>query len=86
MRHILLPIYQLFALINPIRDKGKLAAAFGSFGWSGEGIKIISTNFTNLKLKLFDEGLMVRFTPHDEVLERCVKYGKAFGEKLLMKE
>ncbi len=85
-QNILLPVFQLFALINPIRDKGKLAAAFGSFGWSGEGVKIINTNFTNLKLKLFDEGLTVRFTPHKEILEKCVNYGKAFGEKLLRKE
>jgi len=28
-QNILLPIYQVFAVINPIRDKGKLAAAFG---------------------------------------------------------
>ena len=85
-QNILLPIFQLFALINPIRDKGKLAASFGSFGWSGEGVKIINNNMTNLKLKLFDEGLMIRFTPHQDALEKCVIYGKAFGDKLLNKE
>ena len=53
-QNILLPIYQVFALINPIRDRGKLAAAFGSFGWSGEGNKLINSNLVNLKLKLFD--------------------------------
>ncbi len=35
-QNILPQIYQIFATINPIRDKGKLAAAFGSYGWSGE--------------------------------------------------
>jgi flavorubredoxin len=35
---------------------------------------------------LFDEGLMVKFTPHRETLEKCVEYGKAFGVKLLEKE
>ena len=85
-QNILLPVFQLLSLINPIRDKGKLAAAFGSYGWSGEGVKIINTIFINLKLKLFDEGLMVRFTPHNEILEKCVNYGKSLGEKLLRKE
>jgi NADH oxidase (H2O-forming) len=85
-QNILLPVFQMFALINPIRDKGKLAGTFGSFGWSGEGVKIMNTNLTNLKLKLFDEGLMIRFTPHDEVLKKCVDYGKAFGETLLKME
>jgi NADH oxidase (H2O-forming) len=85
-QNILLPIYQVFALANPIRDKGKLAAAFGSYGWSGEAAKLINSNLTNLKFKLFDEGLMVKFTPHNDTLEKCVEYGKAFGLKLLEKE
>jgi NADH oxidase (H2O-forming) len=85
-QNILLPIYQVFALINPIRDRGKLAAAFGSYGWSGEGTKLINSNLANLKLKLMDEGLQVKFTPHNEMLEKCVTYGKAFGIKLLTRE
>jgi NADH oxidase (H2O-forming) len=85
-QNILLPVYQLFALINPIRDRGKLAAAFGSYGWSGEGNKLINSNLLNLKLKLFDEGLQVRFTPHEPTFDKCIEYGKAFGLKLLEKE
>lgn len=85
-QNILLPVYQVFALANPVRDKGKLAAAFGSYGWSGEAARLINSNLVNLKFKLFDEGLMVKFTPHKENLEKCIEYGKAFGYKLLQKE
>ena len=85
-QNILLPIYQVFAMANPIRDKGKLAASFGSYGWSGEATRIINTNLANLKFRLFDEGLMVKFTPHKENLDRCFEYGRAFGNKLLEKE
>ena len=85
-QNILLPIYQVFAMINPIRDRGKPAAAFGSYGWSGEGTKLINSNLANLKLKLVDEGLQVKFTPHNEMLEKCVAYGRSFGAKLLNKE
>ena len=62
---------------------GKLAAAFGSYGWSGEGTRLISSNLANLKFRLFDEGLSVKFTPHQDALEKCVEYGKAFGMKML---
>jgi len=85
-QNILLPVYQVFALINPIRDRGKLAASFGSYGWSGEGTKLINSNLANLKLKLIDEGLQVKFTPHNETLEKCIAYGRAFGIKLLNPE
>jgi flavorubredoxin len=82
-QNILLPIYQVFALINPIRDRNKMAAAFGSYGWSGEGAKIMTSAMNALKLNVIDEGLMVKFTPHDQVREQCVAYGRNFGEKFL---
>jgi len=82
-QNILPQIYNLFATINPIRDKGKLAAAFGSYGWSGEASKMIESNFTMLKLKLFDQNLMVKFKPHEPEFERCFAFGKAFAEKMI---
>ncbi|MCX6231674.1 MAG: FprA family A-type flavoprotein [Bacteroidetes bacterium] len=85
-QNILLPIYTLFATINPIRDKGKLAGAFGSYGWSGEGAKIIESNLSNLKLNFFGESLFVKFTPHNEQLIKSLEYGQAFGEKMLEKK
>ena len=85
-QNILLQVYQLFALLNPIRDKGKLAASFGSYGWSGEGVKIMNANLTNLKLKVVDEGLAIKFMPHNEMVDQCVAFGRSFGEKLLKKE
>ena len=82
-QNILLPIYKLFALINPLRDKGKLAAAFGSYGWSGENRQMIETNLRNLKLNLFDEGIFVKFTPDADEVQKCIDYGKSFAEALL---
>ncbi len=82
-QNILLPVYQVFALINPIRDRNKLAGAFGSYGWSGEGAKIITSALAGLKLAVYDEGLMVRFTPHNEVIQKCVEWGRGFGKEFL---
>ncbi|MDP1621119.1 MAG: FprA family A-type flavoprotein [Bacteroidales bacterium] len=82
-QNILLPVYQVFALINPIRDRNKPAAAFGSYGWSGEGAKIMTSAMRNLKLRVVDEGLMVKFTPHSEIQEKCIAYGRKFGKQML---
>jgi NADH oxidase (H2O-forming) len=84
-QNILMPVYQVFALINPIRDRGKPAAAFGSYGWSGEGPKLMSTILSNLKLDVADDGLMVKFTPHDKVEAKCIAYGLEFGKRILAK-
>jgi flavorubredoxin len=82
-QNILLPIYKLFALINPLRDKGKLAGAFGSYGWSGENKQMIETNLKNLKLNLLEEGIFVKFTPDAEDEEKCLQFGRIFGNALL---
>ena len=85
-QNILLPIYKIFAVINPYRDKGKLAGAFGSYGWSGENRKLLESNLTNLKLKFFGEGVFLKFTPNEQQLKECVQYGKDFGKELLSKD
>jgi flavorubredoxin len=85
-QNILLPVYKLFATINPLRDKGKLAGAFGSYGWSGENRKMLESNLTNLKLNYFGEGLFVKFTPSGEEIQKCTEYGRAFGKALLNQE
>ena len=82
-QNILLPVYKVFALINPIRDKGKPAAAFGSFGWSGEARQMIKTNLENLKLKVFDDGVFVKFTPGDVANQQAYDFGKSFGAEVI---
>ena len=82
-QNILLPVYKLFSVISPLRDKGKLAGGFGSYGWSGESKDLIKSNLDNLKLKYFGEGVFVKFSPDMEEQQQAVDYGKAFGEALL---
>jgi NADH oxidase (H2O-forming) len=82
-QNILLPVYKLFALVNPIRDRFKLAAAFGSYGWSGEGVAIIEAVMRTLKLKVFEDSAAVKFRPDTNQSEELEGFGKCFGDKLL---
>ncbi len=82
-QNILPQIFNVFALISPIRDKGKLAGAFGSYGWSGEAENIITNNFEALKLSYVGSSLFIKFTPHDDALEKAYDYGRSFAEKML---
>ncbi len=81
-QNTLLPVYKLFSVINPIRDKGKPAAAFGSFGWSGEAVKLIEDHLRNLKLQVTSEGQKARFRPNHDESERLVKFGEDFARTL----
>lgn len=77
-QNTLLPVYKLFSVINPIRDKGKPAAAFGSFGWSGEAVKLIEDHLRNLKLKVVGEGQTARFFPNSKETESLIRFGEEF--------
>lgn len=81
-QNILLPVYKLFAVISPVRDKGKVAGGFGSYGWSGEGAALIKNALTSLKLKYFEKGVFVKFSPNKQELEQSFEYGKALGAKI----
>jgi flavorubredoxin len=80
-QNTLLPVYTLFALINPLRDKGKLAGAFGSYGWSGEAPKIITETLRNLKLKIFEESASFKFLPSGDKESNLKEFGKKFAQK-----
>jgi flavorubredoxin len=75
------PVLTLFSVINPIRDKGKLAGSFGSFGWSGEAPKIIIENLRNLKLKIFEEPAAFKFLPSGQKEEMLKEFGRRFALK-----
>jgi flavorubredoxin len=85
-QNILLPVYRMFAVISPIRDKGKIAGSFGSYGWSGEALKLINSNLENLKLNVHGSGVFIKFTPHENEFEKCIEYGKEIGEKIAVME
>jgi NADH oxidase (H2O-forming) len=78
-----LPVYKLFAMINPLRDRGKLAGAFGSYGWSGESPRIIQENFRLLKFNVFEETAAFKFSPGGSKTEELKEFGRKFGKKFL---
>jgi flavorubredoxin len=82
-QNTLLPVYKLFALINPLRDRGKLGGAFGSYGWSGESPKIILENLRLLKLKIFEESAAFKFSPGGAKEENLRDFGRNFAKRFM---
>ncbi|WAC09161.1 MAG: FprA family A-type flavoprotein [Thermodesulfobacteriota bacterium] len=64
------------------KPKNKIAAAFGSYGWSGEAVKIITKAFDEMKFNVIDPGLMVQYVPNQETFEACFQLGKKIGRAL----
>ncbi len=62
----------------------KLASAFGSYGWSGEGVGHITERLKQLKMKIYDEeGFRVKFKPSHIQLRDAFEFGYGFGLSVL---
>jgi flavorubredoxin len=79
-QNTLFPVYKLFSVINPLRDKSKVAGSFGSYGWSGEAPKIIAETLRNLKLRIFEDQAAMKFFPGEEKETELREFGKKFAE------
>ncbi len=62
-----------------LKPKNKIGAAFGSYGWSGEAVKLIEDELKAMKIDLVQPGLKVPFVPEKSVLDTCREFGRAIG-------
>lgn len=79
---LLEPIRDILSKLNPIIHGGKLAAAFGSYGWSGEAVPRMETRMKELNMRLYPS-LKINFKPSDEELNEAYEFGLNFGKVLL---
>lgn len=79
------PIWDLTTSIFAGTHGGKLASAFGSYGWSGEGVPHIMERLKQLHMRTVD-GLRIRFKPGETDLVEAFEFGYNFGCLLQNKE
>ncbi len=66
-----------------LKPFNKLGAAFGSFGWSGEAVGLMSDILTELKFEMVEEGMKHKYVPTEEVLAACAEMGRRIAGKVL---
>ncbi|MDR1531717.1 MAG: FprA family A-type flavoprotein [Clostridiales bacterium] len=75
----LAPVWELLTALNPVVHGGRIAGAFGSYGWSGEAVPNIMQRFAQLRFKTPLEGLRVNLRPTEADLVQAFEYGKKFA-------
>ena len=76
-------IWTILSSLNPVIHKGLPVSCFGSYGWSGEGLKNINERYKQLKLNIVSEPLGIVFKPSEENLEAAYNFGLDFAKKVL---
>ncbi len=72
--------------MSGLRPTNKIGAAFGSFGWSGESVKLLNKAMEEMKFDIVDDGLRIKYVPEADHLTQCVELGRKVGKALKEKE
>jgi len=62
--------------------KNKKAAAFGTYGWSGESVKIITEKLKEAGFEIAHDGLRANWNPDQQAIQGCIALGKEVAVKL----
>ncbi|NLN81018.1 MAG: anaerobic nitric oxide reductase flavorubredoxin [Clostridiales bacterium] len=72
----------ILELMRGMKFKKKKAAAFGSYGWSGEAVKIINEELEKAGFEVVDTGYRATWLPDENQLEQIREYGKQLATRL----
>ena len=63
--------------------KGKIGAAFGSYGWSDEVPNMILEIMKNrFEMDVVEPALLIKYTPDEKGLEECKNFGINIAKKI----
>ncbi|MEI6845809.1 MAG: flavodoxin domain-containing protein [Candidatus Firestonebacteria bacterium] len=70
------------AFLKGMKPKGRIGAAFGSYGWSGGAAKSIEEVLTGAGINIVQPFMQCQFVPDKEELKKLFEYGVEFGKKI----
>jgi flavorubredoxin len=73
-------VSDILTYMKGLKPKNKIGAAFGSYGWSGESVKLIKAELEAMKFGIIEPNLKIQYVPDDEGLESCMAFGRQIGQ------
>lgn len=66
--------------LQELKFKNKVAGVFGSYGWSGEGNKVLREELTKAGFKVIDKEIKASWMPDEEFLAHTIDFSKELLE------
>lgn len=77
------PVWDLLSSLTVVNLKSKLGGVFGSYGWTGEAVKMVEDRLRGLKLRVPIPGLRIKLIPTDEEILLCREFGLELAQELM---
>jgi anaerobic nitric oxide reductase flavorubredoxin len=68
--------------LKGLKFQNKIGAAFGTYGWSGESVKLIEEHLDRCRIPVVCQGVMAKWQPKTPDLAECEKLGAAVGRAI----
>ncbi|MFC1567231.1 FprA family A-type flavoprotein [Thermodesulfobacteriota bacterium] len=65
-----------------LKPQNKIGAAFGSYGWSGEAVKLINQELEAMNFDVIDPGVRVQYVPDQDGKDACFELGRKIGKAI----
>ena len=65
-----------------LRPTNKVGASFGSFGWSGEAVKMMNEILKDMNIVVCHDGVRTQYVPEHGQLGECVQLGRTVGKAM----
>lgn len=79
------PIARFLDRLIEIGIEGKIGAAFGSYGWSGEAPVQIAEKLRQAGVEVMDPVLRIQYVPTEKDLAECIRLGKDLAIRMKKK-
>ena len=73
-------VADVLVYMKGLKPENKIGGAFGSYGWSGESVKLVTTELAAMKFTMIDPGPRLQYVPDDTGIQACIEYGKKIGD------
>jgi flavorubredoxin len=72
----------MLCYMKGLRPLNKIGASFGSYGWSGEAVRLITKALEEMKIKVVNPGVSLQYVPAHDGLRQCVDLGREIAKAL----
>ncbi|MCB2145691.1 MAG: flavodoxin domain-containing protein [Deltaproteobacteria bacterium] len=73
-------VADVLVYMKGLKPENRIGGAFGSYGWSGESVKLVTAELEAMKFTMIEPGPRLQYVPDGAGIDACIEYGKKIGE------
>jgi len=73
---------EFLCYLKGLKPRGKIGAAFGSYGWAGGATKAIRQEMEQTGIEMVEPDLAFKWVPNKAELAECVELGQRISDRI----